>query len=411
MRALIAYIKDKMISRFDDNDIKTGSMRYERDTSEDALYIDTPEALAEWVEVLRGASVIAVDTESDSFHHYEERVCLIQMTAQGKDVIIDPLSIDDISALGEFFENSRVIKIFHDAGYDLICLHRDFGFRFAGLFDTMLASRLIGRKRFGLASLLQDYFEFTTDKSLQRSDWTKRPLSEKQQRYARYDTHFLHDLMHILADELIKVERYEWAVEEFARIPGLMRQLNRPAAHDPEGFWRLRGLGKLSDDELGRVAALYKSRDAIARRLDRPPFKVMSNELLVKLAVENPQRIAQLKPRPGLRQAGIERFGKELIQALVSAKPLTTDRKEERRRRRSGRFLDPSSRKRFEKLRAMRKSIAETMELEPDVLMSNATLEDLALSPPLDADALRARDDIAGWREPIFVDPILETLS
>ena len=97
-------------------------MRYERDKSEDALYIDTPEALDEWLEVLRGASVIAVDTESDSFHHYEERVCLIQMTAMGRDVIIDPLSIDDISGLGEFFEDPGIIKIFQDAGYDLICL-------------------------------------------------------------------------------------------------------------------------------------------------------------------------------------------------------------------------------------------------------------------------------------------------
>lgn len=386
-------------------------MRYERDNSEDAQYIDTPEALEEWLEVLRGASVIAVDTESDSFHHYEERVCLIQMTAMGRDVIVDPLSIDDISGLGKFFEDPGIIKIFHDAGYDLICLYRDFGFRFAGLFDTMLASRLIGRKRFGLASLLQDYFEFTTDKSLQRSDWTRRPLSEKQQRYARYDTHFLHDLMHLLADELIKVGRYEWAVEEFARIPGLMRQLNRPAAHDPEGFWRLKGLGKLSDDDLGRVAALYKTRDSIARRLDRPPFKVMSNELLVKLAVENPKKLGQLKPRPGLRQAGIERFGKELIQALQSAKPITADRKEERKRRRSGRFLDPTSRKRFEKLRAMRKEIAERMDLEPDVLLSNATLEDLALDPPHSAATLSSRDDIAGWREPVFVEPIMETLG
>ena len=131
-------------------------MRYDRDKSDDALYIDTPEALDEWLEFLRGADVIAVDTESDSFHHYEERVCLIQMTAKGRDAIIDPLSIDDISGLAEFFENPSIIKIFHDAGYDLICLYRDFGFRFAGLFDTMLASRLIGRKRFGLASLLQD---------------------------------------------------------------------------------------------------------------------------------------------------------------------------------------------------------------------------------------------------------------
>ena len=90
---------------------------------------------------------------------------------------------------------------------------------------------------------------------------------------------------------------------------------------------------------------------------------------------------------------------------------MTSDRKDERRRRRTGRFLDPTSRKRFEKLRAMRKEIAETMDLEPDVLMSNATLEDIALNPPKDADSLSRRDDITGWREPLFVEPIIETLA
>ena len=113
--------------------------------------------------------------------------------------------------------------------------------------------------------------------------------------------------MHILAEELLKVGRYEWAVEEFARIPGLMRHSigRQPMTRR---VWRLKGLGKLTDEELGRVAALYKSRDNIARRLDRPPFKVMSNDLLVKLAIENPKKLVQLKPRPGLRQAGIERW-------------------------------------------------------------------------------------------------------
>ena len=129
-----------------------------------------------------------------------------------------------------------------------------------GLFDTMLASRLIGRKRFGLASLLQDYFDLNPINRW-RSDWTRRPLSEKRQRYARFDTHFLHDLMHILAEELLKVGRYEWAVEEFARIPGLMRQLNRPAAHDQKGFGGSRG--ELTDEELGRSQLFTKAETTL----------------------------------------------------------------------------------------------------------------------------------------------------
>ena len=116
-------------------------------------YVDSPELLEEWIDHLRGAQRIAVDTESDSFHHYQEKVCLIQMTANGRDAIIDPLKLEDIQCLAEVFADPDRIKIFHDVGYDLLCLKRDFGFEIRGLFDTMLASRLLGKKKFGLASI------------------------------------------------------------------------------------------------------------------------------------------------------------------------------------------------------------------------------------------------------------------
>src|SRR6185312_2669936 len=97
-----------------------------------------------------------------------------------------------------------------DACYDLISLSRDFGFRFAGLFDTMLATRFLGHREFGLAAVLKQRFDFTADKRLQRSNWASRPLTPQQVAYARFDTHFLPGLYQQLKDELASRGRLQW---------------------------------------------------------------------------------------------------------------------------------------------------------------------------------------------------------
>ncbi|MEE8408118.1 MAG: ribonuclease D, partial [Myxococcota bacterium] len=239
----------------------------------------------EWVEHCADARVIAVDTESDSFHHYREKVCLIQMTARGVDAIVDPLALESLQPLGELFSDPTRIKIFHDAGYDLICLRRDFEFRMQGVFDTMLASRLLGERSFGLAAILKQRFGHESNKRLQRSDWTRRPLSEVQISYARYDTHFLPELTKILTAELKEAGRWAWAEEEFSRLPEVAERLaTRKSGPNRDDFWRIRGIRTLSPDVLGRVRELYLERERIAKRLDRPPFKVFGDAVLVDLA-------------------------------------------------------------------------------------------------------------------------------
>ena len=368
----------------------------------DPLYIDTPAALAAWVQVLDGAAIIAVDTESDSFHRYREKVCLIQMTAQGQDVIIDPLALPDLSPLAPMFADPNRVKIFHDACYDLICLHRDYGFRIRGLFDTMLASRLIGRRQFGLAALLQQHFGFTADKRLQRSDWARRPLSPEQLTYARYDTHYLLELRRLLMAELRDVDRLSWAEEDFGRLPENCERLSQPreTTPDAQGFWRITGARLLSPEARGRLQALWLLRERLAQRLDRPPFKVLGDAVLLELAQEAPQSTGALQPRPGLRRGGIDRFGPELQAALAGAQPVRGTPPTGLKRRRSGRFLDPLARERYEALRGVRRTAAEGLGLEPEVILGNAVLEELARRPPLSAEALVSRPELLGWRRP-----------
>ncbi|HET6346057.1 MAG TPA: HRDC domain-containing protein [Myxococcota bacterium] len=377
------------------------------------LYIDTDGALQAWADRLAEATVIAVDTESDSFHRYREKVCLIQMTALGQDVIIDPLALSTLKPLEPLLTDPGRIKIFHDACYDLICLQRDFGFRLRGLFDTMLASRLLGYRQFGLASILKMRFDFEADKRLQRSDWAQRPLSDDQLAYARFDTHFLPRLMDELTFELDAAGRLTWAREDFERLPEVcVRAVRAEPGPDPNGFWRVQGARTLNPAAKGRLQQLYMARERIAERLDRPPFKVFGDWVLLELAKHPPDDVGDLRPRPGLRRAGIDKFGPELMAALSRAEPIKTGPPPgSGRRRRAGRLLDPDARDRYEALRDLRRTKAEGLGLEPEVALGNALLEDLARRPPNGLGELHERPELKGWRGPRFVYDLFHVLT
>ncbi len=375
------------------------------------IYIDTPTALAEWAAFCASAPVVAVDTESDSFHHYREKVCLVQMSAGGRDAVIDPLALGSLAPLAPLFAEPRQRKVFHDACYDLICLRRDFGFSFANLWDTMLASRLLGAKSFGLATILQQRYGYVADKRLQRSDWTQRPLSDVQLSYARYDTHFLERLAAALEQELAACGRLAWAEEEFTRLPEVAERVSARNNGPASRFGRLKGIRQLSPEVLGRALALFEARERLAARLDRPPFKIFSDSLLLELAARPPRTREELQPRPGLRRAGVERFGDEILAALASAKPHKGRVPVGRSRRRAGRFFDPALRARYQELRALRSEKAASLGLDPEVLLGNAPLEELARLPAADVEALRRREELQGWRAPILVEALVELLG
>jgi ribonuclease D len=375
-------------------------------------WISTQADLQAWADRLQQATWIAIDTESDSFHRFREKVCLVQMTALGEDVLIDPLALGSLDPLKPVLENPAITKIFHDAGYDLICLRRDFGVVVRGLFDTMLASRILGERHFGLAALLRTRYAFEADKRLQRSDWAVRPLSQAQMDYARYDTHFLPQLALDLTEALRAAGRLSWALEDFARLPEIAERAQaRSGPRDPDSFWRVQGVKTLSAQGKGMLKELYQARERIAERLDRPAFKVMSDDILMQLAHHPPAQVGDLSPRPGARRSSAARFGHEIMEALAQAQPIEgPPPKGHGRRRRNGRLLDPRAREVYEALRVLRKERSCALGLEPEVLMGNALLEELASRAPLDVGALGALSELRGWRGPHLIEALAHTL-
>jgi len=270
----------------------------------------------ELMEVLRGDDLIAVDTEADSFYRYRERVCLIQMTAGEQDFLIDPLMEFDLAPLGEIFADESKVKIFHDGEYDVLILKRDFDFRFAGLFDTRIAAAALGFQSPGLASVVKDRFGVELDKTQQRSNWSKRPLTELQIAYAREDTRYLIPLMHQLIEELDERGRAVIVEGECRRLEAL-----EPAerSFDPDGFIRLKGARGMTPHQMSALRELFILRDDLARARDVPPFKVLGNNALLAIAEARPRGMRPLEQVEGLSPKIAKRLGSALLGALRSA--------------------------------------------------------------------------------------------
>jgi len=165
-----------------------------------------------------GDGPLALDTEADSFHHYPEKICLIQLSTRARTYLVDPLTGLNLRSLGEVLEDGAVTKILHGADYDLRLLRRDHDLQIRNLFDTMIAARLTGETRFGLASLLESHLGVRLDKRFQRADWSQRPLPREMVEYAAADTRHLAELRSILDARLLSLGRRDWA-ELAAQVP------------------------------------------------------------------------------------------------------------------------------------------------------------------------------------------------
>ncbi|MDH3687467.1 MAG: ribonuclease D, partial [Myxococcales bacterium] len=245
--------------------------------------IETQTELAELVPELAKEKVLAFDTEADSFYHYFDKTCLVQVATRKQIYLLDPLAMggpEALKPLGPLFSNPDIRTLFHAAEYDLYVLKRDCGFRFHGLFDTMICAQLLGYPGIGLQALVERQFDIKLPKDEQRSDWSARPLREKQLTYAAADVRYLIRVSEHLEKELIKLDRLSWAQDEF-------RTLEKREWPDREfdrlGYLKIKGARALDPQSLSLLRELFLVRDKRAREVDRPAFKVLGNRTLLEL--------------------------------------------------------------------------------------------------------------------------------
>ncbi|MCB9110980.1 MAG: ribonuclease D [Anaerolineales bacterium] len=365
------------------------------------IWVNTTEKLRTMVQDLAAQSRVAVDTESNSLHAFREQVCLVQFSSKKEDYLVDPLAIDDLSPLSPIFSNPNIEKIFHAAEYDLICLRRDFHFDFSNLFDTMHAARVLGYPAVGLDKLLGDKFGIKMDKRHQKADWGRRPLTKEQIHYARLDTHYLFDLRDALETELLERDRFNFAKEDFQRACHLDDSKHKS---NGESWERFAGRKDLTQRELTVVASLCKWRDREAERLDRPPYKVVMDDILITLAKNPPEAKVDLSAA-GLSEKQIRLWGDMILGSIRHGMgaQLVERRQPERK--------EDAVLRRLEKLKVWRKKIGVDMKVESDIILPKHYLAILSENPPRNLMDLELLMKDAPARYEKFGTQILKTLG
>ena len=341
--------------------------------------VNDTDSLKECIEKLRCSKEVAVDTESDSLFVYYEKVCLIQISADGQSYVIDPLETGDLSELNDIFSSPEILKIFHAAEYDLMCLKRDFGFEFENLFDTMIAARMLGRKEIGLGPLLENEFGIHLDKRYQKANWGVRPLSREMLQYAVSDTRFLSQLKDKLSAELKERGMEDMAQEDFERLCRI-----HPAPSEPHDcfWWKVNGGVDLTPAEQGALQGLCEFRESEAKVRDLPPFKILSNSAMVNIVLENPSNEGTLRRLKGVGSAVVRRYGRTILEINKSWRRKKRIPQPVLQTRPANGILS-----RRERLKTWRKNMGLKMDVPSDVILPRDVLETIAeVGPRNDAE-------------------------
>ena len=347
------------------------------------------------VQELLSEKVLAFDTEADSFYHYFDKTCLVQVATRRQIYLIDPLAFGgptELAPLGPIFASPDIRKIFHAAEYDLFVLKRDCSFQFDSLFDTMISAQLLGYPSVGLAGLAERHFDVKLPKDEQRSDWSSRPLSQRQLNYAAADVLYLIPLAERLEKELRKARRHRWAAEEFET---LARRKWPEREFDELGYLRIKGARRLDPRGLSVLRELFLMRDARAREMDRPPFKVLGNRTLLEIAERQPRKLDELGEIKGITDLILRRIGRDVMAAVRRG------RKQEHgpipRLGGSRRRMDRHTEARLAALKRWRTRRAGELEMDPGVLCPNSALEAITWRAPASKAELEEIPELKRW--------------
>lgn len=347
--------------------------------------IDTDQKLAAYLPRLRKADWIAIDTEADSLHAYPEKLCLIQVGIEGSNDLLDPLARMDLAPLWEVFQSHELIL--HGGDYDLRLLKKWGGFVPEAVFDTMLASRLLGCRRFGLSDLVLKFLGATLEKGPQKANWAKRPLTPVMETYALNDTRYLQPLAKILREQLIETGRLEWHAESCRR---LIEDSTDLAPADPERVWRVKGSHLLRPPSLAVLRRLWHWREEQAIGSNRPPFFILTPETMVKVAAA----AVEAKPiEPLLPKRMSPRRKQGILRAVRRG---LDDKHPPMLRKPRGHRPTEAEKRRFTELEKKRNAEAEKLDIDPTLIASRAMLVSLAM------DWDKHAEELMSWQRTVL---------
>ena len=355
---------------------------------------------------LQKEPAIGVDLEGDSMFHYKEKVCLLQISTRSLNIVIDPLSVGDFAPLAPIFADARIRKVFHGADYDIRSLYRDFGIEVHSLFDTQIAAKFLGLRETGLASLLKDKFCVLSDKKYQKKDWSQRPLPADMLQYAVQDICYLLPLSDILEKKLMENGRL-FCVEEESELLSRVRPNSsgiRPF------FLSFKGAARLDPRSLAVLEKILCFRDQVARRRDRPHFKVMGNKPIMEIVRMKPMAQSDFAGIIGLSRKQIEHMGGSLIEKIKEGLDLPEEELPVYPNR-SGERLRYKEAARVKALKEWRERVGGKIGIDSSLVCTNAQIRALAIANPEEPEGMECIKEIRKWQIKLFGPNICNVLQ
>jgi ribonuclease D len=350
----------------------------------------TPE-LKDLVAELTGAPYLALDTEFMRDQTYWPKLCLIQVASSDIEAIIDPLADGiDLAPFYELLKSPAVVKVLHAARQDIEIFHHQGGMIPDPLFDSQIAAMVCG---FGDAAsyetLCRKIAHVEIDKSSRFTDWSRRPLSQKQLDYAVGDVTHLRTIYEFLKRKLDDTGRADWVQEEIAALqdPALY------ALH-PEIAWKRLKPRTANKRFLAMLASLAAWREREAQERDIPRGRVLKDEALSEIAAHPPESTEALERiRAVPKGFAHSRFGRGLMEAIAEGKHAKPPEPIEHDRPRRRHEPSPAA---IDLLKTLLRLRAEAAGVAPRLIANADDIERLAAHEDEGVPALR------GWRAQVF---------
>ena len=367
--------------------------------------IDTVAGLEKAVRTLEKGKAVAVDMEADSMYHFQEKVCLVQMATEKSTIVVDPLQVKNFSSLKPLFSNPDIKKIFHGADYDVRSFYRDFKIEINNLFDTEVACRFLGNEGTGLEAVLKKYLDISLNKKYQKKDWSKRPLPQEMIDYAARDVIYLFALAEICEKELEKKGRLAWVLEECDSLSKVRTVLS----NEEPLFLKFKGAGRLKSRSLAVLEALLQFRKSVAEKKDRPLFKIIGNNSIMKITTEKPVTLRRLKGIKALSGKQINMYGNDLIKVVAGALKIPESKLPVYPRKKAP-VLPYEVFGRIKALKSWRASKARALEIDSGMIFNNALITFIAIQNPVDRRAIERIKEMKNWQKKEFGQEIITLL-
>ncbi len=370
-------------------------------------FIDKQEDFNELSGKLAKHKYIAIDTESNSLYVYKEKFCLMQLSSEHINAVVDTLAVD-IKPMLPVFADPAVEKIFHSADSDIRVFKAAMGCTFVNIFDVMVAAKYLGVIKCGLDNMVKEFFKVELNKKFQKADWGRRPLTKEMLDYASCDTIYLKRLRDLLGAELEKKGRLPDATAQFAQICKIEPT---PMRFDETGFLTLKGARQLNGRGLAVLRELYLAREVAAIKRNTPPFKIISEDLILRLSVAPREGLHNLSIFKGVSGYVLANHGawiREALQKGLKAPEYNVPRREISREKRA--YFE-TVKTRFKNLKLWRKETAIRRNMLPEAILGNDVLERVALSLPRTIEEMQAIRGLGAEKVSLYGLELLEFIK